>query len=337
MPLSEEVKEIISTTIENGSRGLNLSLNNIGKEGAKALAEGLKDTNITELDFGCNNIGAEGVEALNKALEANCERIEDEVKKFKDKFLSINNEFKDLKDIGLNIKLGFIKLLHKFGKYAFAKHIKEFLKLNEEECTIVNKLDETAAPIKVEIACKIPIIGNNIASKISKFLNIEDCLQLNDATEKDSTQGQTSSIEEVGQELQPSNSSAIKEEQTKSDITKNKRLKIKNIPLKKIPEDCLQLNDATEKDSTQGQTSSIEEVGQELQSSGEDGSHHHDNANEKSQLSTLLASVESSQFDYPTKSVSNPSSSSGEVWQGSHHHDANDQVTVDLIGLDGSD
>ena len=210
MPLSEKVKEIISKTIENGFRVLDLRNNQIGKEevtalaaelkqmpsltslylrgnfigdeGAKALAACLPGANITHLDFiiGGNNIGDEGDKALDKALTANRKRIKNEVMEFKDKFLSINNEFKDLKDIGLNIKLGFIKLLHKFGKYAFAKHIKEFLKLDEEECTIVNKLDETAASIKAEIVRKIPgINNNNIAANIAKFLDIKDCLELN--------------------------------------------------------------------------------------------------------------------------------------------------------------
>ena len=228
MPLSKEVKEIISKSRANGSRGLNLvsnqigdegakaladalkqmpsltSLdlagndiekegaealagclsgtkithldllkNNIGNEGATALAECLKNTNITHLYLGGNNIGYEGERALKEAVKANCERIKNEVTRFKNNFLDEKDEFKDLKGIDENIKSEFKKLLGKFGKNALASHMKEFWGLNKEECTIVNKLDEIEAPIKVEI------FNSNIATG--------------------STQNQTSSTEEAGQ------------------------------------------------------------------------------------------------------------------------------------------
>ena len=137
--LAAELKQVPNLT------SLNLACNDIGKEGAMALAGCLKDTNLTVLGFAGNNIGDEGATALNKALEENCERIKNEVIAFKDNFLDDNNEFKDLKDIDQNTKLEFRELLHKFGKYAFASHIKRFGGLDEEEeYEIFDKLDEIA-------------------------------------------------------------------------------------------------------------------------------------------------------------------------------------------------
>ncbi len=47
---------------------LYLSGNNIGAEGAKALAAALPSTKIQALDFSGNNVGSEGAEALIAAL-----------------------------------------------------------------------------------------------------------------------------------------------------------------------------------------------------------------------------------------------------------------------------
>ena len=162
----EGAKALAEGLKDTNITSLDLGWNQIGNEGATALAESLKDTNLTSLNLGNNKIGKEGVEVLNKALEANRERIKNEVMEFKDKFLSISNEFKDVDPI---IKSGFTK----FGKYAFANHIEKFLKPDEK------------MQVKAKIVCgKIPIIDNNIASKISeflgiKFLDIKDCLELN--------------------------------------------------------------------------------------------------------------------------------------------------------------
>ena len=98
MPLSEEVTKIISTTIKNGSRvldlrklrlrsngvkdlvealkqmpnltSLNLEGNYIGKGGATALADALKQMpNLTSLDLAYNNLGNDGVTALAGCLK----------------------------------------------------------------------------------------------------------------------------------------------------------------------------------------------------------------------------------------------------------------------------
>ena len=97
MPLSEQIQRILLESINNGSRklnlvgndigdegatalaaelkqmpnltSLNLARNNIGDNGARDLAEGLKDTNITSLYLVWNDIGKEGVKALAEGLK----------------------------------------------------------------------------------------------------------------------------------------------------------------------------------------------------------------------------------------------------------------------------
>ena len=69
MPLSEEVRNIISETIKNGSRELYLARNRIGADEAIALAAELKQIpNLTYLNLGGNNIGDKGGEALVQNL-----------------------------------------------------------------------------------------------------------------------------------------------------------------------------------------------------------------------------------------------------------------------------
>src|SRR5262249_50534767 len=48
---------------------LNLSVNNIGADGVKALATALKDSRLTSFNLHSNNIGADGAEALATALK----------------------------------------------------------------------------------------------------------------------------------------------------------------------------------------------------------------------------------------------------------------------------
>ena len=166
MPLSEQIQRILLESRQNGSRELSLGLNGIRDEGAKALAAELKQMpNLTSLNLGFNNIGKEGAEALNKALEANRERIKNEVIAFKNELLDKKNESEDVEPI---IK----KLLNKFGKPASAIHIEKFLKPDEKE--------QVNAKI---VGSKITGI-DNIDTNISKFLDIKDCLELNATSQK---------------------------------------------------------------------------------------------------------------------------------------------------------
>ena len=125
----------------------------------------MKDTNITSLDLAGNKIGNREDRALNKALEANRERIKNEVIAFKNELLDKKNESEDVEPI---IK----KLLGKFGKPASAIHIEKFLKPDEKE--------QVNAKI---VGSKITGI-DNIDTNISKFLDIKDCLELNATSQK---------------------------------------------------------------------------------------------------------------------------------------------------------
>ena len=106
------------------------------------------------------------------------------VEVFRNNFLDNNNKFRDFKDIDPNIKLGFTKLLGKSGKYAFASHIKNFLLPGEANGTIVNKLEEIAAPIKAKIVGDKITGRGGIDTNISEFLDIKDCFKLNNVEKK---------------------------------------------------------------------------------------------------------------------------------------------------------
>ncbi|WP_342257080.1 tetratricopeptide repeat protein [Rickettsia endosymbiont of Aspidapion aeneum] len=61
-----------ANNLKNGATTLDLRNKNIGAEGAKAIAEGLKTNNsITLLQLQSNNIGAEGAKAIAEALKTN--------------------------------------------------------------------------------------------------------------------------------------------------------------------------------------------------------------------------------------------------------------------------
>ena len=168
MDLAEELKQMPNLT------SLYLSFNKIGVEGVEALAGCLPNTNITELDLAGNSIGYEGATALKEALEANCERIKNEVIAFKNKLLDKKNESKDVDPI---IK----KLLGKFGKHASASHIEKFLEPDEK------------AQVRAKIVCgKTPRIdGEDI--NISELLDIKSCFELAGCF----TQNPTSSTEKA--------------------------------------------------------------------------------------------------------------------------------------------
>ena len=70
MPLSEEITKIISTTIENRSRGLDLEYYNIRASNVEDLVEELKKMpNLTSLNLAWNDIGKEGATVLAEELK----------------------------------------------------------------------------------------------------------------------------------------------------------------------------------------------------------------------------------------------------------------------------
>ena len=67
-----KLDEILTELKNNSITTLDLGGNNIGVEGAKAIAEALKvNESITELNLYNNNIGDEGAKAIAEALKEN--------------------------------------------------------------------------------------------------------------------------------------------------------------------------------------------------------------------------------------------------------------------------
>ena len=164
-------------TINTSLTNIDFSSNNIGPEGAKAIAEALKsNTSLTSIDFSSNNIGPEGAKALSDALKINTSltsidfgsnRIGDEGAKALADALKINTSLTSI-DFGSN----------RIGDEG-AKALADALKINTSLTSIdfgSNRIGDEGAKalahaLKINTSlASIDLSGSNISNESAKAI-----------------------------------------------------------------------------------------------------------------------------------------------------------------------